>query len=42
MTLASLEIKSATESVLQLEMKTQFRETSANDLNALVQQLQHK
>ncbi len=41
-TLSSLEIKSATESVLQLETKTQFRENSANDLIALVRQLQRK
>ncbi len=41
-TLASLEITSATEPVSQLEAKTQFRETSANNLNALVRQLQRK
>lgn len=41
-TLSNLKIKSATESVSRLEMKTQFRETSANDFNALVRQLQRK
>jgi len=41
-TLASLEIKSATEPVPRLEAETQFRETSADDLNALVRQLQRE
>lgn len=41
-TLSSLKIKSATESVSRLETKTQFRENSANDLIALVRQLQRK
>lgn len=39
-TLSSLEIKSATELVPRLEEETQFRETSADDLKALVRQLQ--
>ena len=41
-TLSSLEIKSATEPVPRLEAETQFRETSADDLNALVRQLQRE
>jgi hypothetical protein len=41
-TLSSLEIKSATEPVSRLEAETQFRETSADDLNALVRQLQRE
>ena len=39
-TLSSLEIKSATELVPRLEEETQFRETSADDLIALVRQFQ--
>lgn len=41
-TLSSLEIKSATEPVLRLKTKTQFRENFANDLIALVRQLKCK
>ena len=39
-TLSSLEVKSATEPIPWLEAETQFRENSADDLNALVRQLQ--
>ncbi len=41
-TLSSLEIKSATEPVSRLEAETQFRENSADDLIALVRQLQRE